>query len=80
MTFTRRPEHPGVTKFMTNIDGVPVVAAKPNSRGWIVLCDISEHNSVHPFVTWWMDVDGHTFHGNYYENFDDALSNWEERL
>jgi hypothetical protein len=66
---------------MLTADGNPIIYAKPEAggRGWLVLCDISEHNALHPYVTWWMDVDGHTFHGDYCETLEQALKSWEER-
>lgn len=72
--------NPATTRHMMTAADNPIVAAKPVQRGWIVLCDISAHNHVHPYVTWWMDVDGHTFHGNYFEHFQAALDDWFERL
>lgn len=76
---TRENTPPGVTRFMTTRNMTPILAAKPVLRGWIVLCDISAHNDVHPYVTWWMDVDGHTFHGDYCETFEQAYKSWEDR-
>lgn len=76
---TRENTPPGVTSYMTTRNGAPIVAAKPVLRGWIVIADLSDHNDIHPYVTWWMDVDGHTFHGDYYETFAEAYKSWEER-
>ena len=70
---------------MHTADGNPILYAKPTpggsgmKRGWIVLCDISAHNDIHPYVTWWMDVDGHTFEGDYCETIEKAEESFVER-
>jgi hypothetical protein len=68
---------------MVTADGHPIVYAKPYhkgemGRGWVVLCYL-EHNELHPWVTWWMDVDGHTFSGDYCATIEEAIKSWEER-
>lgn len=71
---------------MHTADGNPIIHAKlvyegggGMRRGWIVLCDISGHNDVHPYVTWWMDVDGHTFEGEYCRTLEEAEESYGRR-
>lgn len=64
-----------------NADGRPIVYLKPalGGRGHVVICSLGEGESVHPYVVWWMDVDGHTFSGTYCLTLEEAVEAWEKR-
>lgn len=66
---------------IVNADGRPIVYLKPavGGRGHVVICHLEE-NTLHPYVVWWMDVDGNTFSGTYCETLDEAIAAWQLRL
>lgn len=60
-------------------NGAMILALRPrpgtrNRNLWMVLAYASE--SVHPYVTWTMEIDGTTFWGNYYEEIEDAVDDF----
>lgn len=36
--------------------------------------------SPHPYVTWWMNAEGDTFHGHYIETLEEAMSDFKSRM
>lgn len=60
--------------------GHPIIYLKPaGPRLWAVLCDISDHNDVHPYVVWWMNDVGDTVSGEYCADLEEAVKRWEAR-
>lgn len=58
-------------------NGAPILAQKPTRDGGYIV--MARPGGYHPFATWFVNAEGHAFHGHYFVAEADALSDFNAR-